>query len=127
GHSGGGMTALYLAALDDRITTSVVGGYFCDYYYSILGMSHCECNYVPGLLPLGDVADVGALIAPKPVRFINGQIDPIFPIEGVHKAYQTVERAYKLAGAEDACSLYIHPDGHRYDLAASVEWFNTYL
>ena len=127
GHSGGGTTALCLAALDDRITTSVVGCYFCDYYYSILGMSHCECNYVPGLLPLGDVADVGALITPKPLRFINGQVDPIFPIEGVHKAYKTVERAYALADAQDDLSLYVHPAGHRYDLAASVEWFNKWL
>ncbi|MCB9460597.1 MAG: acetylxylan esterase [Anaerolineaceae bacterium] len=127
GHSGGGTTALYLAALDDRITTSVVGGYFCDYYDSILGMSHCECNYVPGLLPLGDVADVGTLITPQPLRFINGEVDPIFPIEGVQKAYKVVERAYSLAGASDACSLHIHPDGHRYDLAAAIEWFKAWL
>lgn len=127
GFSGGGTTALFLAALDERITTSVIGGYFCTYKRSILGVPHCECNYVPGLLQLGEAGDIGALIAPRPVRIISGEQDPIFPIEGVYEQYATLERAYAILDAEDKCSLAIHAEGHRYQHSLGVEWFAQWL
>jgi len=50
GHSGGGMTTLFLFALDERVKTILVSGYFNSFRGSILAMEHCECNYVPGIL-----------------------------------------------------------------------------
>jgi cephalosporin-C deacetylase-like acetyl esterase len=44
GHSGGGTTTLFLAAMEERITAVVVSGYFCSFQASILGMQHCECK-----------------------------------------------------------------------------------
>ncbi len=46
------------------------------------------------------------------------------PSEVCREQFPTVERAYQLAGAPDACDLFIHDDGHRYDQAAAIEWFN---
>lgn len=127
GHSGGGTTALFLAALDDRIRVSVVSGYFCDYEKSILGMQHCECNYVPGLLTLGNIGDITALITPRPLCLIQGESDPIFPLDGVHAPYETVQRAYEITGSSDSCRLTVHPGGHAYHYATARDWFKRWM
>ncbi|MCB8959987.1 MAG: acetylxylan esterase [Ardenticatenales bacterium] len=127
GLSGGGTTALFLTALEERITAAVVAGYFCSYAESILGMAHCECNYVPGVRELGEMGAIGALIAPRPLLLLNGEIDPIFPITGSKAQYVTVAAAYAAAGQPDACHLHIHPGGHAYALPPSLSWFKRWL
>lgn len=127
GNSGGGTTALWLSVIEPRITVSVPSCYFCSFKQSILGMEHCECNYVPGILELGEMGDLAALIAPRPMRVIAGERDPIFPIEGVRQQFETLKRAYKLWDAEDRVSLTVHPGGHGYNHAMSHEWFGQWL
>jgi hypothetical protein len=111
GHSGGGTTALWLAALDERISTVLVSGYFNSFRGSILAMEHCECNYVPGILTLAEMGDIAALIAPRPFCALNGEQDEIYPVEYVHEQFATVRRAYELHVAIHACKLSIHPGG----------------
>ena len=127
GHSGGGTAALWLGAIEPRITVNVVESYFCSFKQSILGVEHCECNYVPGILPLAEMGELGALFAPRPLRIVSGEQDPIFPVEGVRQQFETVKRAYALWDAADGCAMVIHPGGHTYDLDAAVEWFGAYL
>lgn len=127
GLSGGGTTTLWLSALDERITVSVPACYFCSFKHSILGVRHCECNYVPHMLEYAEMGDLAALIAPRPLRLIAGEHDPIFPIEGGRQQFETVRRAYDLLGAEDRCSLAVHDGEHRYDHAFSQEWFSRWL
>ncbi|MCB8965794.1 MAG: hypothetical protein H6660_02780 [Ardenticatenaceae bacterium] len=127
GHSGGGTTALFLAALELRVTAVVVSGYFCSFQASILGMPHCECNYVPGILNLGEMGDIAALVAPRPLCLLNGQRDPIFPIHGALAQFATVERAYAENGRADACQLAIHPGAHAYHLPSARAWFDRWL
>ncbi len=100
GISGGGMNAFFTAAMDDRIKASVISGYFCDWRKSILDIFHCTCNFVPGLLNLGELSDVAALLAPRPLLVQNGIKDDIFPIEGVKQTVQKAKRAWKLFGTE---------------------------
>jgi hypothetical protein len=127
GHSGGGTTALWLSAVDERLSVLVPSCYFCSFKRSILGMEHCECNYVPHILEYAEMGDLAALVAPRPLRFINGQHDPIYPVEGAHEQFETVQRAYRLLGAADRCSLAVHPGPHAYHHALSQEWFARWL
>jgi dienelactone hydrolase len=127
GNSGGGTTTLWLAALDDRISVSVVSCYFCSFKASILGMRHCECNYVPGALAAFEMGDLAAMLAPRPFCAINGQHDPIYPVEATKEQFETVQHAYELSSAADRCSLTIHPDAHRYDHGLAREWFARWL
>ena len=127
GHSGGGTTALFLAALDQRITVSVVSGYFSSLKSSILGRRHCECNYVPGLLTYGDLGDVAALVAPRPLCFINGRFDSIFPAEGALDQFTVVQRSYSAHQTEAACQLIFHDGGHAYHLPTALAWFKHWL
>ena len=56
GHSGGGTTACsFLTALDPRITVGCCFRLLPVLTMLHFGMRHCECNYVPGLLTLGDI------------------------------------------------------------------------
>lgn len=127
GNSGGGTTALWLSALDERVTVVVPSCYFCSFQASIGSIQHCECNYVPGILQWAEMGDLAALVAPRPLRFINGSQDPIYPIHGARDQFETVRRAYQLHLAEERCSLAVHPDEHRYDHRLSQEWFNRWL
>lgn len=127
GNSGGGTTTLWLSAIEERITVVVPSCYFCSFKHSILGMDHCECNYVPGILELAEMGDLAALIAPRPFRAIVGERDPIFPLAGVRQEFETLKRAYKLWDAEDRVSLTVHPGEHAYNHAMSHEWFGQWL
>lgn len=127
GHSGGGTTALWLSAIESRITAVVVSGYFCSFKDSILAMDHCECNYVPGILSLAEMGDLAALVAPRPFRAVNGETDPIFPVRAARQQFATVERAYSLLDMPDRCSLAVHPGAHAYNHRLSQEWFAQWL
>jgi dienelactone hydrolase len=127
GHSGGGTTTLWLAALDERISVAVISFYFCSFKRSILGMHHCDCNFVPGILAYAEMGDLAALNAPRPVRFIAGEQDSIYPIRGTREQFETVQRAYGLLGAGERCSLAVHPGGHGYNYSFSHEWLRQWL
>ena len=118
GHSGGGTTALFLAALDTRLSNIVISGYFCDFHHSILAMPHCACNYIPGLML--DIGTIAALIAPRPLLLINGENDPIFPISGFEQPYQTLQQAYETA--PDHLATHLHTHGHQLVYGPAAEW-----
>lgn len=127
GHSGGGTTALWLAAIDSRITTLVVSGYFCSFQDSLLAMRHCECNYVPGILARAEMGDLAALFAPRPLRAINGEADPLYPAFAARQQFETVKHAYALCHADEKCSLAIHSGEHAYHHQLAQEWFSKWL
>ena len=127
GNSGGGTTTLWLSALDERVSVAVPSCYFCSFKASIIDLRHCECNYAPGILRLGEMGDLAAMIAPRPLRVIAGEQDDIFPIAAVREQFETVKRAYSLLGAEQKCSLAVHPGPHAYNHEMSHEWLAKWL
>ncbi len=127
GNSGGGTTALWLSAIDERITVSVPGCYLCSFRESIYNLRHCECNYVPGILEWAEMGDLAALIAPRPLRAIAGEQDDIFPIDGVRDQFAVAAQAYELLEVAERCSLGVHPGPHGYNHRLSREWFGAWL
>ncbi len=127
GHSGGGTTSLWLSALDERVSVVIPSCYFCSFKRSILAMDHCECNYVPRILEYAEMGDLAALVAPRPLRFIAGEHDPIFPLEGAQEQFATVQAAYRLLGASDRCELSVHSGEHAYRHSFSQEWLGKWL
>jgi dienelactone hydrolase len=101
GLSGGGTTALFFAALEPRIRLAMVAGYFCTFRDSIYTIHHCICNCVPGIMQWGEMSDVAALFAPRPMLIISGTEDAIFPIEATQRAYAALERVYETLGAPE--------------------------
>lgn len=113
GISGGGMHAFFSACLDARIKAAVISGYFCDWRQSILAISHCTCNFVPGLMKLGELSDIAGLIAPRPLLIENGTQDSIFPIAEVKATVAKARRAWKTLGAAAMIEEDYFEDGHR--------------
>lgn len=119
GNSGGGTVSLFAAACEPRITVAVPSCYFCTFKGSIGSIKHCECNYIPGMLTLGEMYDVAGLIAPRPFCSINGKEDDIFPIQETQYAFEKLKKIYTAAGVPENCELYIGEGGHRYYKAGS--------
>ncbi len=114
GNSGGGTISVFAAAVDERIAVCVPGSYFCTFKDSIGSVYHCECNYVPGILRLGEMWEVAGLIAPRPFLAVTGRYDPLFPVEAVQASYKRLRQIYSVFGAVERCHLSIGEGGHRY-------------
>jgi dienelactone hydrolase len=127
GLSGGGTTTLYAAALEPRITAAVVSGAFGSFRTSIMATIHCECNYIPHILESAEMADIAALIAPRPLLIEAGTEDPIFPVAVTRAASQEVGAVYDLLGAGDRFDQDIFEGGHRFSGAKAFDWLRRWL
>jgi len=127
GNSGGGTVTLFAAACDTRISAALPGSYFCTFAGSIGSIHHCACNYVPGIMRLGEMYDVAGLIAPRPFCAIAGKRDDIFPIRHTRVAFRKLKSIYRVFGAAERCRLHVGPGGHRYYSAGAwpflKRWF----
>ena len=127
GNSGGGTVSLFAAACETRIAVAVPSCYFCTFEGSIGTIHHCDCNYVPGLMRLGEMYDVAGLIAPRPFCAIAGRDDGIFPIAHVELAYERLKAIYAVAGVPERCELFIGEGGHRYYKAGAWPFVRRYF
>jgi dienelactone hydrolase len=127
GISGGGMHAFFSAALDTRIKAAVISGYFCDWRHSILSIYHCTCNFVPGLLKLGELSDLAGLIAPRPVMVEHGTHDDIFPIEHVRASVERARRAWNVFAAADDFETDYFEGRHRINGPAAYDFLAKHL
>ena len=114
GNSGGGTISVFASALLPRITHAMPSCYFCTFRDSIMSIYHCADNYVPGLLPFAENADVMGLFAPRPVVVVCGKDDPQFPVDGVRRAFADLQEIYQAAGALNRCHLVVGQGGHRF-------------
>jgi len=127
GNSGGGTVSLFAAAADERIQVSVPASAFCSFEDSIGSVYHCECNYIPGILSLGEMWDVAGLVAPRPFLAVHGQDDPIFPIEATRHAFEQLQAIYDAAGSSDNCDLYVGAGDHRYYKDGAWDFIDEHL
>ena len=101
GLSGGGTLALYLPILDDRVKLAMIAGAFSSFRTSVYTLPHCICNCLPHVMQYGDMSDVVALVAPRPVLVINGTKDRVARIEEAKKGYAKLKEVYALSGASE--------------------------
>jgi hypothetical protein len=99
GISGGGTCTLFSTALDPRIKAAFVSGYLNTFRDSIMSVSHCIDNYVPGILNWAENYDIAGLIAPRPLFSEGGNHDPIFPVSATRESYARVKKVYEVFGA----------------------------
>jgi dienelactone hydrolase len=77
GHSYGGNTTLFHAALDERVRFAAASGAACTYRRRMADRTQIElAQIVPGILALADVDDVVGLIAPRPLLVVSATEDP---------------------------------------------------
>ena len=126
GHSGGGTATLYAGALDERIAVCIPSGAFCSYQKSICDLSHCGCNYIPGIMNLGNMGDVAGLVAGRQLCIIQGKDDDIFPIEGAREEFEKTKKIFSAAGSGRCCFAEGN-GGHRYYKVPAWKFIHEYL
>lgn len=99
GNSGGGVLTVYVAALDDRIAVAVPSCSFTSYTSSTGFVFHCDCCLVPrAQVELADMADIGALAAPRSLLAVHGRQDGLHSFPDVEAAMARVSTIYAAAG-----------------------------
>ena len=134
GISMGSTRSWWLAAVDDRITC-VVGVACLTRYENLIHhgqlRQHGTYYFVNGLLKHFDTEGVIALITPRPLLFLTGELDAGSPADGIKVIEQKVAGVYKAAGAKDLFRSVRYPDiGHTYTSTMRREmiaWFQKWL
>jgi dienelactone hydrolase len=118
GMSMGATRAWWLMALDDRIKTGVQvccltrGQNLIEHE---LLSAHGIYYFVPDLLAHFDNEAIVALIAPRPVLFLDGDQDINAPVDGIRAIEAAVRPAWRLYGKEnDFQSIIYEGQGHLY-------------
>jgi cephalosporin-C deacetylase-like acetyl esterase len=132
GISGGGAVSWWVAAGDERIKaaapvcgTATIASHIAD--LTIDG--HCDCMWWNNTYGW-DLADVGALIAPRALLIASSDHDGIFAIDAIREVHGQIARLYKLLGAAPNLRLVTTPGGHGYherSRRAIFSWFLLHL
>jgi dienelactone hydrolase len=115
GLSMGSTMALWAAALDERIAGCIE--LCCAAEYDALLDSggidgHGEYFFVPGLLREFTLAEIAALIAPRPHLSCAGALDPLTPPAGLASLDARLREAYAALGAAAQWRQWVEPVGH---------------
>ena len=113
-NSGGGVTTLYTAACDERITIAVPSCSFSTYTSPNGYIYHCDCNLVPGILEFGEMGDVAGLIAPRHLLAVNGRKDSLHSFADINRSAQRAQAIFTAAGCPDRFEHRWGKQGHRF-------------
>ena len=135
GWSMGGYRAWMLSALSDRIKvgTAVCWMVTTDEQMSFKydrtengGFANC----FPGLRRWLDYPHVASIACPKPMLFINGSQDKLFPVAGAEKAFRTMHETWKSQSAGDKLETELWDMPHSCPKKAQervLQFFKKYL
>ena len=129
GFSGGGLQALWLSALEDRITCCVVSGYFYSFGNSLLNTHLCGCNFVPRLWEFIELGDLAALIAPRPLLIESGNKDALNGKGGILGVIEQVEitaKAYSLYNKGNNLYHHIFDGPHMWNGEKTYDFVNAW-
>lgn len=135
GCSMGAYRAWMLSALSDRVK---VGAAVCWMVTTDEQMSFKYkrtenggfANCFPGLRRWLDYPHVASIACPKPMLFINGSQDKLFPVAGVEKAFATMHNTWKSQNADQNLDTEIWDIPHSCGLRAQqkvLEFFKKHL
>lgn len=135
GCSMGAYRAWMLSAMSDKIK---VGAAICWMVTTDVQMSTADhkreyggfANCLPGLRQYMDYPDIASLAAPKPMLFVSGTKDHLFPVRGVKQAFSIMHGVWQSQGADDKLDteLWDIPHScHKDAQLKSLQFFDKYL
>jgi dipeptidyl aminopeptidase/acylaminoacyl peptidase len=134
GMSMGATRAWWLMALDERIKTGVPICCLTRYQNLIenqLLKAHGIYYFVPNILNHFDTEAIVALIAPRPVLFLDGDQDGTSPVDGIHVIESAVRPVYGLYGKESEFESVVYAgQGHVYTKemwTKTLDWMDKRL
>ncbi len=111
GHSYGGNTVLFLAAIDDRISFACASGAAGSYRGKVAANTGLErALVVPGIAHKFDIEALVARVEPRPLLLVAGEDDK-YAADAAAVA-TSASRAYKAAGATGRVDCEIRAGGH---------------
>ena len=111
GHSFGGNTVIFHAAVDQRVAFAATSGAAGTYRSKLaheVGIERAEV--IPGVLDVFDIDDLTRLICPRPLGIFAGT-DDRYALDAATIA-ETTREAYREAGADDRLHVEITPGRH---------------
>jgi dienelactone hydrolase len=132
GISGGGAATFWISAADERVKASapVSGMSDLTWYVGEDGVNgHCDCMFLYNNYRW-HWTSIAALVAPRPLLFVNSDDDKIFPMPANERIISRLERLYSKFGASDKVDAMVSVGGHAYrtDLRRAIfEFFNRTL
>jgi dienelactone hydrolase len=132
GISGGGAATFWIAAADERVRVAVPVSGLSDllsYVPDRVVNGHCDCMFLYNTYQW-PWARIPALVAPRPLLFVNSDQDSLFPMDGNERVINRLERVYSLFGAGDSVDSVVSIGGHAYrkDIRqAEYRFLNTWL
>jgi dienelactone hydrolase len=132
GLSMGSTMAIWAAALDERIAGCIE--LCCAAEYDALIASsgddlHGEYFFIPGLLREFTLAEICALVAPRPHLSLAGRADPLTPPAGLASLDRALGAAYAALGAASAWQQVVEDGGHAETTsmrAAVLRWLDAF-
>ncbi|MCL8010832.1 dienelactone hydrolase family protein [Streptomyces sp. AS02] len=131
GFSMGAYRAWQTAALSDDIAAAVSVGWMTGLKEMMVSGNNTlrgQSSYYmvhPGLARHLDFPDVASIAAPRPMLFLNGGLDPLFPADGVRAAHAELRAVWRSCHAEERLRLRTWPDlGHVFTAPMQDEVFD---
>jgi dienelactone hydrolase len=132
GISGGGAATFWIAAADERVKVAVPVSGMADldsYITNRVINGHCDCMFFYNTFQW-PWTRIAALVAPRPLLFVNSDNDRIFPMDANERIIARLERLYSLYGAGSRVDAVVSVGGHAYrqDIREAAYWFlNAHL
>jgi dienelactone hydrolase len=125
GHSSGGTTAMFSAALDPRISAVLACG-CVGFIRDTIGRRRDDNGQgvIPGILNWMEAADIVGLVAPRPFVTVAGDTDHIWPASGAEAVTAEARAVYVALGASQFLECVSAPGGHSF--RPEVSW-RTFL
>lgn len=125
GHSYGGNTVIFHAALDERIQYSCSSGAVCNYKNKMEHGTGIEmAEVIPGFYPKYDIGDLLQMVAPRSLLILCAEED-IYSRDAKN-IYNQVKKFYQNAGVESNINLKAYQGGHALTgerFADIIHWF----
>src|SRR5262245_54555286 len=116
GISGGGAATFWIAAADERVKVAIPVSGMADllsYIPNRVINGHCDCMFLYNTYQW-PWTRIAALVAPRPLLFVNSDKDPIFPMDANERISNRLERLYSLYGESDRVGTVVSVGGHAY-------------
>jgi dienelactone hydrolase len=132
GISGGGAATFWIAAADERVKAAVPVSGMADLQAYVADNKtdvHCDCMLLPNAFAW-PWTRIAALVAPRPLLFVNSDNDRFFPMDANERIINRLERLYGILGAGDMVDSVMSVGDHAYrkDIRQAIYRFiNTHL
>lgn len=127
GHSMGAHRAWMTAALSDEVKAGVAICWMntTEHLMTLTNNQNkggsAYAMIIPGVRNYLDYPHVASLACPKPMLFLNGNKDKLFPVQGVEDAYAEMRRVWQSQGADKQLTTRIVDSPHYFGMAMQEE------